>query len=102
MKVLITGTSRGIGRASALKFLSNGHEVFGIDIKKDTPLDSFSDSDERRNCYHHFCADISDEKSLPEIENVEILINNAGIQSGTEKDISVNLLGTMNVTEKYA
>ena len=102
MKVLITGTSRGIGRASALKFLSNGHEVFGIDIKKDTPLDSFSDSDERRNCYHHFCADISDEKSLPEIENVEILINNAGIQSGSEKDISVNLLGTMNVTEKYA
>jgi len=33
MKVLITGSSSGIGRAIALKFLSCGHEVVGFDRK---------------------------------------------------------------------
>ena len=31
MKVLVTGTSRGIGRAIADYFLDRGHEVIGID-----------------------------------------------------------------------
>ena len=32
MKVLITGTSRGIGLAIAKKFIACGHEVAGIDV----------------------------------------------------------------------
>ena len=32
MKVVITGTSRGIGRACALRYLEEGHEVIGIDL----------------------------------------------------------------------
>ena len=31
MKVLITGTSQGIGKAIAELFLNKGHEVIGID-----------------------------------------------------------------------
>lgn len=93
MNVLITGTSGGIGRAAALEFLSHGHDVFGIDVKK---------SSIQNPHYTHFAADISKPESLPNLPPVEILINNAGIQSATEKDISVNLLGTMNVTKKYA
>ena len=31
MKVLVTGTSQGIGRAIAKCFLNNGHQVYGID-----------------------------------------------------------------------
>ena len=38
MKVLITGTARGIGRACALKYLAEGHEVFGFDIRESTIL----------------------------------------------------------------
>lgn len=105
MKVLITGTSRGIGRAAALKFLSEGALVIGLDTQKDT----ISGDNKVKNPenYSHFIADISDPLSLPEISGVEILINNAGIQTPApfpegEKDIRVNLLGTMSVTEKYA
>lgn len=105
MKVLITGTSRGIGRAAALKFLSEGALVIGLDTQKDT-ISGDSKVKNPEN-YSHFIADISDPLSLPEISGVEILINNAGIQTPApfpegEKDIRVNLLGTMSVTEKYA
>lgn len=105
MKVLITGTSRGIGRAAALKFLSEGALVIGLDTQKDT-ISGDSKVKNPEN-YSHFIADISDPLSLPEISGVEILINNAGIQPPApfpegEKDIRVNLLGTMSVTEKYA
>ncbi len=90
MKVLITGTSRGIGKATAIKFLNEGHEVIGMDI-----LGSSIDNPH----YTHIVKDITDEK-LPDIDNVEILVNNAGVQE-SGKDIDVNLKGTINVTEKY-
>ena len=92
MKVLITGTSKGIGRAIAVKFLSMGHNVIGFDILNSTIED--------KN-YQHYIVDVSGD-ALPNIKDVEILINNAGIQSMTEKDITVNLIGTIKVTEKYA
>ena len=34
MKVLVTGTSKGIGKSIATKFLEEGHDVIGFDIQK--------------------------------------------------------------------
>ena len=34
MNVVISGTSNGIGKAIAEKFLNNGYSVFGYDIDK--------------------------------------------------------------------
>ena len=91
MRVVVTGAARGIGRAAALKYLALGHEVHGIDIAPpgiSHPM------------YTHHIADIRDREALPGIEGVAVLFNNAGIQQG-EADISTNLVGAINVTEKY-
>lgn len=91
MKVLITGTSKGIGKGIALKFLSEGHEVIGIDIL---------DKSTQHPNYKHIKKDVFYD-DLPEIKDIEILINNAGAQN-TKDDIDINLKGTIKVTEKYA
>lgn len=91
MRVLITGTSRGIGLAVAKRFLKEGHEVFGLDLLPSNIND--------KN-YHHFVCDISKKKSLPDIDDIEIIFNNAGLQNSKD-DIDNNLKGTINVTEKY-
>ncbi|WP_029318948.1 SDR family NAD(P)-dependent oxidoreductase [Butyrivibrio sp. AE3004] len=90
MKTLITGTSRGIGLALAKKYVDMGHEVIGFDI---------SESDFNAPLYKHMLVDITGK--LPEIEGIEVLINNAGIQDGPNV-IATNLNATIAVTEKYA
>lgn len=90
MKVLITGTSQGIGRAIAELFLKEGHSVIGID-RQESSIDHAA-------YVHHRC-DVRDQERLPEINDVEILVNNAGTQN--EADIDINLKALIAITEKY-
>ena len=90
MKVLITGTSQGIGKAIAEHFLTSGHEVYGIDRQ----VASIS-----HPSYIHYICDVRDYDNLPEIEEVEVLVNNAGTQNGD--DIDINLKALIRITEKY-
>lgn len=90
MKVLITGTTQGIGKSIAELFLEKGHNVIGID--------RLEKSINHPNYIHYVC-DIRDYGNLPEIEDVNILINNAGTQN--EADIDINLKALIHITEKY-
>ena len=90
MKILITGTSQGIGKAIALEFLNHGHQVTGIDRQE-------AQISHKR--YIHYQMDVRDYDYLPEIPGVNILINNAGTQN--EADIDVNLKALIHITEKY-
>ena len=90
MKVLVTGSSQGIGKAIAELFLGNGNRVIGIDRAEATIS---------AENYTHYKCDIRDYGNLPDISNVEILINNAGTQN--EDDIDTNLKALIKITEKY-
>ena len=90
MKVLITGTSQGIGKAIAEHFLNENHQVIGID-RQETAINHSN--------YTHYKCDVRDFENLPDISDVNILINNAGTQN--EDDIDINLKALIRITEKY-
>ncbi|MBQ5792607.1 MAG: SDR family oxidoreductase [Clostridia bacterium] len=90
MKVLITGTSQGIGKAIAERFLTAGHDVIGID-RQAASIENAA--------YTHYVCDVRDKEHLPAIEGVQILVNNAGTQN--EDDIDVNLKALIYMTETY-
>ncbi|MEQ9310525.1 MAG: SDR family oxidoreductase [Balneolaceae bacterium] len=86
MKVLLTGSSRGIGKAIADLLLVNDHEVIGT---------SRSTINQSTNNYRHIACDLSKEeevfklKSIFEVEKIpEILINNAGMFEDADFEIS--------------
>lgn len=90
MKILVTGTSQGIGYAIAERFLKEGHTVFGIDRQP---------SAINHNNYTHYTVDVRNYDKLPDICDVNVLINNAGTQN--DDDININLKALIHLTEKY-
>lgn len=90
MRVLITGTSQGIGKAIAERFLKERHEVIGID-RQETGI--------YQEGYVHYKMDVRDYNNLPPLQEINVLINNAGTQN--EDDIDINLKAVIRITEKY-
>ena len=90
--VLITGTSSGIGEASAKLFLQRGFVVYGLDIRDSTIC---------HDNYFHYICDVSKPWTFPQLAKVDYLINNAGTIE-EEDSMAVNLEGYVNVVNKYA
>lgn len=80
MRILITGTSSGIGNALAHEYLDKGGEVFGISRSNDEELAGKKD-------YHHLSQDLGELDELPsqiegftgKAKTFDLVILNAGI-----------------------
>ncbi len=88
MKILLTGTSRGIGKSIAQKLLNEGYEVIGTSRSTD------HDFPNNEN-YRHIACDLSKPKEIEKLKAVfqdnevpEVLINNAGMFEEAQFDIS--------------
>jgi 3-oxoacyl-[acyl-carrier protein] reductase len=84
-KALITGASRGIGRAVAERFIAEGAEVWGLGTRE--PADLAERIARFGGKFHWICADLGNlgavegviETALKEASGFDILVNNAGI-----------------------
>ena len=88
MKVLVTGTSRGIGQSIAQKLLEEGHQVIGTSRSDDH---KFPDNQN----YRHIACDLSKPEEVENLKAIfqdeeipEVLINNAGMFAEADFDIS--------------
>ncbi|OGG08660.1 hypothetical protein A2154_04785 [Candidatus Gottesmanbacteria bacterium RBG_16_43_7] len=108
-KVLITGTNRGIGLATAKKFLKEGWFVLGTSTSENEIL--------KHANYKHYLLNLSDSESINSCANlikkqnqqIDVLINCAGANfepdenkmdvSILRKVLEINLIGTIDFTE---
>ncbi|MBQ8885582.1 MAG: SDR family oxidoreductase [Clostridia bacterium] len=109
--VLITGGTRGIGKAIAIAFLKKGYAVYATYSK-----DGESAREAEASGIKTFLADVSDERAVTgvfqAIGRVDILVNNAGVslikqlQDTTKEDwerlFAVNVTGTFLCSREAA
>lgn len=92
-RVLITGTSNGVGKAAAKRFLKEPNFfVLGIDNQSAT-IDNVR--------YKHYQVDVRDKQNLPDVGPIDYIVNNAGIVTPQQDAVDVNLYGYINILEKY-
>lgn len=99
MRVVVTGGAKGIGKAIVAELLRHGHDVFSLDCEYDSPV--FEDMVAGGGHISFLPADVARAMTLPDITNVDILINNAGTWDADADNMAVNYEGTRNCTEKY-
>lgn len=88
MKILITGTSRGIGHSIAEQLLEKGYSVTGTSRSTDSPFPNNQN-------YTHIKCDLAQQGDVEQLKSVfegdevpEVLINNAGMFAEVEFDDS--------------
>lgn len=115
---LVTGASRGIGRAIALRFAENGANVAFTDLRADENSESLEKElnalGVKAKAYASNAADLEDSTNtvndiIKEFGRIDILVNNAGITRDklmlrmSEEDwdlvIGVNLKSAFNLTK---
>ncbi len=118
-KVIVTGASRGLGRAISLAFLHGGAQVIGIYGSNSEAAGIFAEECHQfgNRLQLHQC-NIADDRQVKdffqqveqEFDSIDILINNAGIRRDgllalmDSKDwqqvIDINLTGTFNMSKQ--
>lgn len=83
--VLITGASRGIGRAAAIEFAANGYNIYVTCSKSEKELQELCGEAERKFNIKavSFLGDVGNpaeaERLFAEISELDVVVNNAGI-----------------------
>ena len=113
--VLITGVTRGIGRACAVTFAKAGYRVYGVYKNSEAEAERL-ERDLGITCYK---CDVSDEFQvmalhdtvIGECGGIDVLINNAGVSlfgifqtisnDDRRKMYATNLFGTLYVTREF-
>ncbi len=117
-KALVTGSSRGIGRAIVEAYLNEGAEVWGLCSKPSAAkadLEALAAS--KGTKFHEICANVGDAAALTEVitaavteaGSFDILVNNAGItrdglsfrmkMEDWQDVLNVNLTGTFVISQ---
>lgn len=115
--VLITGASRGIGKAIALKFAAEGANIAMTNIADDDEFRAVYDECEKLGVkvkrYVSNVADFNDSQNVAEevvkdFGSIDVLVNNAGITKDTllmimteehwDRVLEINLKGVFNLT----
>lgn len=115
--VLVTGGTRGIGKAIAKKFANNGYNVVLNYVSENTDVEAITKEFEEYGAEVLMLkADVSNfteceeliKASVEKFSKIDVLVNNAGItkdgliammkEDAFNKVIDVNLKGTFNVT----
>ena len=117
-KVVVTGATRGIGRAIALAFLERGATVVGVYGSNDEAAEAFRESVLHRDRLFLFKCDVSDYDAVLKLyediekkfDTIDVLVSNAGIRrdgvlammarEDWQRVIDVNLTGSFQMAKQ--